>query len=524
MDNVLEGFVAKLRRLGRLCAKRRWLALGVATATAATAALIIDSVSDRFEATARVYVDTQTVLKPLMASLTYQPDIDQQVKLLARTLISRPNIETLVKTPGLQFNTSGPGELDALVSRLMNEIKVTPTATGNLYEITYRETSPQRAQRLVEATVALFVNTGAFAKKRDSQEAGRFIDEQIRDYEVQLTQAEDRVKQFRIRNFGVSGVSNQDYFARVSALTEQVNKLRAELLAAERARASYSRELALEDPQLPVVLPAAIAVTSDLEVRLAAKKSQLDELLRRFTEAHPEVISAQTAVAQLEVESRRAASLASRDRAAGAGGKAATSPVYQKLRLSLAQADAEVASLRSQLSTQTEQLNEVRALAGRVPQVEAEHAQLNRDYDVVRKAYDAMVARRESAALGVKLDASAQLAEFRVVEPPRVSQRPAFPARLHLAAISVFAAVLLGMAAAVAAEMLAPSVEDSTALQRISGRVVIGTVSALPDLSMPKGWPRAWRTGPYRFATAFGAVLTLQSIWLAWIALKPHLS
>lgn len=524
MDNVLEGFVAKLRRLGRLCAKRRWLALVVSSSTVAAAALIINTVPDRFESTARVYVDTQTVLKPLMASLTFQPDIDQQVKMLARTLISRPNIETLVKTPGLEFKTSAPGEMEALVSRLMSEIKVVPTTAGNLYEITYREASPQRARRLVEATVNLFVNTGASAKKRDSEEAGRFIDEQIRTYEAQLTQAENQVKQFRIRNFGVSGVSNQDYFARVSVLTEQVNKLRAELLAAERARASYSRELALEDPQLPVLTPAVLAVATDLELRLTAKKSQLDELLRRFTEAHPEVINAQAAVAQLEAEARRVAAAASQERIVPKLGKAATSPVYQKLRLSLAESEAVVAALQSQLSTQTAQLSEVRGLAGRIPQVEAEHAQLNRDYDVVRKAYDAMVARRESAALGVKLDASAQLAEFRVVEPPRVSSAPVFPARLHLAALALAAALVLGVAATVAAEMMSPTFEETSALQLVSGRPVIGAISVLPDPPTLGAGTRHWPTRRLKFASAFGAALALQAIWLGWIALQPHLN
>jgi polysaccharide chain length determinant protein (PEP-CTERM system associated) len=524
MNNVVESFVGKMRRLSRLCIKRRWLALGVSSGVAAVAALIINTVPERFEATARVYVDTQTVLKPLMASLTYQPDIDQQVKMLARTLISRPNIETLVKTPGLQFKAATPDETEALVSRLMSEIKVAPTAAGNLYEITYRETNPQRAKRVVEATVALFVNTGVVSKKRDSEEAGRFIDEQIREYEAQLTQAEDRVKQFRIRNFGVSGVSNQDYFARVSGLTEQVNKLRAELLAAERARASYSRELALEDPQLPVVVPAVVAVVSDLEVRLAAKRSQLEELLRRFTEAHPEVINAQGALAQLEAESRRVLATAAQERSEPRVGKAATSPVYQKLRLSLAQADAEVAALRSQLATQTAQLSEVRGLAGRVPQVEAEHAQLNRDYDIVRKAYDAMVARRESAALGVKLDASAQLAEFRVVEPPRVSSAPAFPVRLHLAALALVAALVLGLGAAVAAEMMSPTFEETSALQLMSGRPVIGVVSVLTTPKTQKGWPRTWQSQELKFASAFGVALALQTLWLGWIALKPHLN
>ncbi len=510
MNNVLEDFVAKVRRIVRLTVKRRWLALGVGAVTAAILALVITALPDRYEASARVYVDTQTILKPMMASLTYQPDVDQQVKMLARTLISRPNMEQLARRPELQFDTAAPGALEGVVSRLMREIKVVPTTSGNLYEISYREASPQRAQALVEATVDMFVNTGAIAKKRDAADAGRFIEDQIRGYEAQLTEAESRLKEFRIRNFGVSGVSNQDYFARVSSLTEQVGKLRIDLTSAERSRDSYRRELALEDPQLPATVLAAGA--TEVEVRLLTQKNQLDELLRRFTEAHPDVISARRIVTQLEAEA--ALAQAAQARTGYRGGQAATSPIYQKLRLSLAQADADVAALQSQLSTQSVQLAEVRALAGRVPQVEAEHAQLNRDYDVVRKSYDAMVARRESAALGVKLDATSQLAEFRVVEPPRVSPAPVFPARLHWAALALLASVALGIAAAVVAELLSPTFEETIALRQLSGRPVLGTVSVL----MPAKARIERQRSTLKFASVLGLAVALQAMWVGWIA------
>jgi polysaccharide chain length determinant protein (PEP-CTERM system associated) len=518
MDNVFATSLAKLRRVGRMCAKRRWLALAVGSGVAAASGLLIHKAPDRYEASAKVYVDTQTVLKPLMASLTYQPDIDLQVKILARTLITRPNIEKLARRPELQFDTSTPVRLEKLVSRLMGDIKVVPAGSGNLFEITYREANPQRAQRLVEATVDLFVNTGVVSKRRDSVEAGQFIEEQIRGYERQLTEAENRLKEFRIRNFGVSGVSNQDYFSRVSAATEQVSKLRNELQAAERGRDSYRRELAQEDPQLPSAPLPTNSVVADLEARLGIQKNQLQDLLRRYTDAHPDVIGGRRMVEQFEAE--LATARESQSRVDAGGGKAPTNPVYQKLRMSLAQADAEVAALRSQLATQSLQLEGVRGLAGRVPQVEAEHAQLNRDYDIIRKAYDTMVARRESAALGVKLDASSQLAEFRVVEPPRVSPSAAFPSRLHWAALSLVAALVLGAATAVGREMMAPTLDNVASLRQISGRPVLGAVAALrTPLSL-----RAQRLSLLKFGAVFGLVLLAQMSWIGWVAIKPHLS
>ena len=510
MTNILEVAVEEMRRFVHIAVKRRWLALGVATVTAAGSIAAVFIAPERYQASARVYVDTQTVLKPLMASLTFQLDIDQQVSMLARTLISRPNMEKLVALPELKFNIPSEAAREAAVSRLMNEIKVSPTASGNLYEISYRGPSPDRARRLVEATTELFVHAGAGAKKRDSEDAGRFIEEQIRSYETKLVGAEDRLKDFKIRNFGVSGVSAQDYFTRVSTLSDEVAKLRIDLSAAEQSREAFRRELSAEEPQLPI---EPTARTGDLETRLQTQQKSLDELLRRYTDAHPDVISTRRQIEQLEgdIRARNA-----RERTQGSRPPAATSPVYQKLRVSLAEAEAIVASLRSQLVAKQAALNQVRSVAGRVPQVEAELVQLNRDYDIIRKNYDLMVARRESANLGLKLDESSQLAEFRVVEPPRVSERPAFPSRLHLAAMALFLSLAAGMIAAAVAESAWPTLDDKRSLQEFSQRPVLGTISILmtPDRL---GQTRA---GHLRFAAALGTLVLVQSTWLAWLAVR----
>ena len=523
MNNEVEAFVDKTNRVARIALRRRWLALGVAAGVAVACGMGITAVPERYEASARVYVDTQTVLKPLMASLTFQPDIDEQVRMLARTLISRPNVERLVRIPELQMDVSSADAREEVVSRLMDQIKVVPTASGNLYAISYRGASPERAQRLVEATVDLFVHAGAGAKKRDSQDAGRFIEDQIRRYETKLTEAESRLKDFKIRNFGVSGVSNQDYFARMSALSDEVNKLRVELSAAEQARDSYRRELAAEEPQLPAELATkngGAAVLPEAEARLDAQKKQLDELLRRYTEEHPDVISARRVISQLEVEARERKAAEQRALAKlGKAGRAATSPVYQKLRVSLAETEAQVASLRSQLAMQQGRLDQVRSLAGRVPQVEAELAQLNRDYEIIRKNYDLMVARRESASLGVKLDESSQLAEFRVVEPARVSPSPVFPGRLHLALIAIVVSLAAGIAAAVVADLMRPTIDGAESLRTLSDRPVLGTVSMLVTPHVK----RAQRVDLLRFTAAFGVLIALQAMWVAWIALKLHL-
>jgi len=368
MANVAGAFIANWQWVWRTAWKRRWLALGAAVLVGAAGAVLISMLPNRFRASARVFVETQTVLKPLMAGLAFQPDVDEQVRMLARTLISRPNVERLLNVPQLGLNVTQAADREDTVNQLMKRIQMESAGAGNLnlYEISYDGTSPEHARRLVEATVDLFVNAGSGAKRRDSQEAGRFIEDQIRMYEAKLVEAESRLKDFKLHNFGLTGVSSQDHFARISALSDEVSKLRMQLSAAERTRDAYRRELATQDPRLPLEAGARTSTpaVAEVEARLEAQLKQLDDLRRRFTEQHPDVISTRRAIAELEVQLQRRRDESERAFAhTGTAAKAATSPVYQRIRVSLADTEAQVASLQAQLANQQSLLDEARAMA-----------------------------------------------------------------------------------------------------------------------------------------------------------------
>ena len=310
---------------------------------------------------------------------------------------------------------------------------------------------PARSKVIVEQLVALFVASGQSDAKRDTQEARRFIDEQIQVMEAKLSESEARLKDFKLRNFGMTGTSTQDYYAKVSQLSDEVNRLRLALSAAEQSRDTLKRELAHEDPQLPAEASPVGAPQTEIDSRLDSQRKLLDDLLRRYTDEHPDVISTRRTIAQLERQKRAEADIKS-------PGRAATSPVYQKIRVSLAEAEAQVASLRAQLSVQQTRLNETRAMAGQQPVVEAELTQLNRDYDVLRKNYEQLVGRREAAAIGESLDRSQQLADFRIVEPPRVSPQPAFPSRKFLATIMLLLPAVAAIVAVAFLDQLTPKI------------------------------------------------------------------
>ena len=177
---------------------------------------------------------------------------------------------------------------------------------------------------------------------------------------------------------------------------------------------------------------------------------------------------------------------------------------------------SQVASLHSQLSAQQQRLTEVRSLAGRMPQVEAEFAQLNRDYDVIRKNYDQLVARRESASLGVKLDESSQLADFRVVDPPRLAPSAVFPARVHVAVLAVLLAAAAGIGSALLVDLLLPTLDNAKSLEELTGRPVLGVVS----LSKTQEWRSVAKQKLIRYGGAVASLLLFQLGWVTWIAMQ----
>ncbi|MDE2400753.1 MAG: chain length-determining protein [Burkholderiales bacterium] len=466
--------------------QRRWIGMAVAWAVAILGVAGVVYMRDRYEASARIFVDTETVLKPLMTGIAFQPDVDQQVKMLARTLISRPNIERLLQSPKIHLQWNTDREREKIIDRLMAEIKMAPSGNTNLFAITYRDINPQRAERIVEDLVGQFVVSGVGGKQRDSEQARKFLDTQISAYEVKLTEAENRLKDFKIRNFGLTGTSNQDYFARMSSLSDDVGRLRVELRAAEQGRDALRRELAAEDPSMPFDPAAPLtmgAAPSELDTRIDAQRRQLDDLMRRYTDAHPDVVSVKRTLAQLEAQRRAESEARRKERGASNRAPAPTSPVFQRIRVALAEAEAKAASLRGQLAEQQSQLEQIRSKAGKMPQMEAELAQLNRDYDIVRKNYEQLVSRRESASLGEKIDQTTKAAEFRLVEPPRVAPQPVKPSRLMVALLAFIAAVALGLGAAFGLTQLVPTVQDSKMLRALSGRPVLGSVSLVigPD-------------------------------------------
>lgn len=526
MTSAAQGIEEILRQIQDILRgmwHRRWIGVAAAWVAALVGAAVLVRIPDRFEATARVYVDTATLLKPLLSGLAVEPDIDQQVSMMARTLITRPNIEKLVREADLDAGAT-QAQRDSLVDGIIRELRFSAAGRDNVYNVSFSDRDPAKAQLVVQRLVSLFVESGLGNKRRDTETARKFIDEQIAGYEKRLAEAESRLKDFRLRNLTVTVAgAGQDYVSRTQTAAEELSKAQVELRVAEQSRDALKRELAGEEPLLLPDLAAnsvTIGASPELDARLDAQKRLLDDLLRRYTDQHPDVAATRRLIQSLEDQRRQEIETRRKAAAAASTGRSApsTNPVFQQIRISLTEAEANVAALRARVSEMQARLDQLRASANRVPAVEAEMAQLNRDYEVVRQSYQAMVAKREAASITGEVDESAGLAEFRVIEPPRVGDKPSFPNRKVLVPAVLLLALAAGAAAAFVASQLMPTFHSPRALREIGQRPVLGSVSMRPNATAL----RRERLGRMGFAGSVAVLVLMYAGWLAWLALAAR--
>jgi len=459
--------------------KRRWLGLIVAWVVGAIGVVTVLRIPDKYEASARIYVDTQSILKPLMSGLAIEPNLDQQIMILSRTLISRPNVEKLVRMADLDLNVKSKPAQEALVDGLMKSLTIKSTSRDNLYTLAYNDEEPERAKRVVQSLVSIFVESSLGDKRKDSDSARKFIDEQIMVYQKKLEDAENRLKEFKLKNLALQTTDGKDYFGRIGEIGSMLERSKLELHEAENSRDSLKRQIVGEEPVLLPDTPESTAGISlpEIDGRIDTLKRNLDGLLQRFTDEHPDVVGTRRMIKELEAQKREEIAARKKVSPASPASLVNNNPVYQQLKISLAENEATVASLRTRVAEYQSRYNQLKDSVKMVPQMEAEFTQLNRDYDIHKKNYESLVSRRESATMSGEMDASSATVDFRLIDPPRVSPQPVSPNRLLLFPLTLLLALAAGLFVPFASSQIRPVFFDARALREASGLPLLGIVS-----------------------------------------------
>ena len=457
--------------------KYRLIAVIVAWVIAIAGWVMVLKLPDNYEASSRIYVDTQNIIRPLMEGMTVSTNVQQQVSIMGRTLISRPNVERIVRMVDLDLQIVNEKDKERMITGLMQEIKLGATTGDNIFTITYNNEDPVLARDIVQSLLTIFVEEGLDGKKGDSSSALRFIDQQIAAFEEKLIAAENALTEFKQRNLGLLPGQSGDYYTQLLNAEEVMKQAQLALKEAEKGRDAIKRQITGDEP-VYVLEPffaseEEIIINPEIDTRIRNLNENLDSLRLNYTELHPDIVSTKRLIAQLEEQKKE------EDKRNYSGTKDPGrnySPMLQQLNVALADAEATVASITARVEEYTARYERLKSLSTAIPRVEAEFTQLNRDYNVNKDNYERLLERRASARMSGELTSASGLLSFRIIDPPQVPEIPVGPNHRMIFSFVFLASLLAGIAIAFVISQIRPAFYSQSSLREVTGIPVLGSV------------------------------------------------
>jgi polysaccharide chain length determinant protein (PEP-CTERM system associated) len=422
--------------------RRRWMGVIIAWLVCGVGWVGVYTIPNQYESGARLFVDADAVLTPLLRGLAADSAPTTQLEILQRTLLSRPNLEKLVSKTDLDLTLNSPSDRERLLTRLAADIKVNPQ-TRNLFTINYRDKSPKLAHDVVQTLLTIFVESATGGSRTDMENARRFLERQIQSYEQQLRAAEKRRADFRGRYIEILPADNNPNVPALEGARIAAQALEGKLQDALISRDALKQEVENTPPMLVVetggpLSAAGLLNGQPVKTKLEEAQDQLRLLLLRDTEAHPDVIAQRKLIESIKNAPRDTPSetagkeAAARDAAANTLKRSVPNQVYDQLKVKLIEADTNVTSLQRQRDDAVRYRERLEKVQREQPGLIAEYQNMDRDYTVLRRNYEELLGRLQSANIAQAADTQADKVKLQIIDPPEIPRLPVAPNRMLL--------------------------------------------------------------------------------------------
>ena len=457
----------------RMLWRQKWIAVGIAWLVCTVGWIGVAFMPTKYESSTRIYLNADPLLTPLLRGLAIDTDPSRHLDFLQRTLLSRPNLEQLVRLTDLDIHINSPAERETLFRRLAAEVSITPI-TSNLMTISYRNKDPQTAKNVVQGLLTIFAEKTAGSSRSEMDSAQRFLDDEIASYRDQL-RAKDQQRAVLARQYpdlvSTEGPVGGEARSRLDQERSAIVRIKNELEDAVTNRNSLLKELSSVPPMLSVDRAPQVVVNggrslSPDEQRLAQMQNNLDAMRLKYTDQHPDVIATRQEIKQLEAEMKHSGSESS-------GGVSKTqipNAVYDQLKVKLVDAETQVAAIQRRLKQAQAEEERIEKIARSAPAVLSEVQDLDRDYGILKRNYEEFVSRRQSTQIAEAADTKTEKIQFRVIDAPQVPLVPVEPNRPLLVSM----VLLVGLGTGLATPLMIGQLDRSFA-----------TVAQLRDLGVP---------------------------------------
>jgi polysaccharide chain length determinant protein (PEP-CTERM system associated) len=501
--------------------RRHWYFLATAFLVIVGAWIYARLRPNLYRSETRILVESATLLDDPLSPSAIRDRTEERVNAIRQLLESRTILERVIEEFRLRASDTTIPMEDALKS-IRNSLEISKTA-GNTFTMAYHATDPQAAQAIMRRLAEILIQTNQTAQKNKAVDKDQFMEQELRQAELDLAAADEKIKQFKDNHLGELPEQNA---ANMNAL----NELHSQLVALDSARdqdqkkalefrlQEQKRLSALVKTKVPKERPGTPEpkgkdAPTSLEAQLIAKRAMLAEMAGRYTVKHPDVVRLSKEIKDLEgqlgLENELKAGTGTStaltplgpteaETVNDASGGQASTQVELNAEAEIAQTQYELDLLGKTIARREKEretiLKSITVYQNRLnlaPSLEQELLTLTREHETKRLQVANLQTRKFNAQMAANAVADKKNDTYRILDDANLPELPTPPTELQIVLIGVAAGLGAGIAAAFGREYFEPSLASEDEVAHVLRLPVLISVPEIP--ARPKGF---FKSGP----------------------------
>lgn len=457
----------------------RWPIVALFAIIVPTVAIVFASLQPpAYSARAVVRVQSQVSLNAMLDQGPVADwEFNSQMPVVLEVLHSRPVARNILTELGT-LNPSDSAEYVNLEIALFHQrLQINPLG-GGIVEIKYSSRNPDDVVRCIRMLMEALREAMIRPQIESLDASVEFLAQQLERIRAELDTSESAMQGFQ--DEGASNQRPEVYAATLqhySELLERYSEGQSNLVAAEQRLRVARERLAAYDPE-----------RSELDRRHRSARSELDSLLRSYTEDHPQVIAAQERFDRIDREREEYLAnpsefdIADIERILNRNRR--DDEIIQSELTQYRNALSEVEAGRQAVELMGEQIDEALASLGQFADSAAAISNMERDSEAKSEVYTRLLAQYEEALVTRELTLHEEQRHVWIIEQPNEEDPPERDeVGLKVAAVGgLFAGLLFAGLWIVVAEFFNRSVRVPGEAERLARVPVIGV---MPPLQRP---------------------------------------
>jgi polysaccharide chain length determinant protein (PEP-CTERM system associated) len=425
----------------------------------------------RYQAEALILVVPQRVPERFVES-TVTATIEDRIQTISQQILSRTRLERLIEEFNLYPEERRTAIMQDVVDRMRSKDIIVDIprekrrsrrdASGTSFRVGFRSSEPRRAMQVAERLASFFIEESIRDREVMAEGTDQFLESQLEEARRQLLENEKRLEDYKLRHASQLPQQLQTNLsmlqqaeARLQQTIDSQAQERDRLIALDRLISEAAFQAASPAPVSATGKADAAPATRSAADQLEAARAQLVQLELRLRPEHPDIIRARRTIEELE---KKAAAEALQVPLSGDGAPAPARPLSQaeaSRRSRLTQLEADRLAVVGRLQAKQEEERRLRAqiaeLRNRVeatPVRESELVAITRDYETLKRRYESLLSKREDARIAANLERRQIGEQFRLIDPPRLPERPVTPNLMQINLVGAALGLALGLALA----------------------------------------------------------------------------